>query len=1115
MGVTTAGDGSFVRDVVVSDTRAVVSVDEEGIVVFANRAAERLLGYDSGGLVERRFDELARSDSEGEAAFAAVRCAVGAEPTRRAPDSIGLCLAHSDGRDVPVAATVESTDYEGERYVTLTLRERSGGDRWPPGTAAGEPRAGSTGGDGRREGNVDRRAVSGDLSTERVLDAVPDLVYTLDGDGNATYLNETVTEVTGYSEAEIEAMCLLDLISPGDREAVRESIDAVLRDGETRTVATALVTSDGEEIPYEFTGAPLTDGDGDVVGLVGTGRDVSDRNARKRELERYETMVEAVGEGVGVYTMDEEFRLRTVNSGAVELTGYAREELEGMHLRELLAGEADDGDETEYQALLSDEARVVDDIESARTARTELCESDRDVMKVESPIRAADGEILPLEIRFSELPSDGAFRGTAGFLIDVSDRNERERTIRRRSTAMEAAIDGIAVLDEEGRYVYANRAHARLFGYDDPDDLTGESIYRRFPESGVKRMRWDVLPTVWNEGHWRGEIVGRRNDGSTFPQEVSLTQIEGGGLVWVVRDASERIEQERRLERLNESSRELTAAETTDAIARTGLESVTRIFGFDVVCVRLFDSAANTLEPVAMTDEAEALVDERLAFDLEATLAGRAYRQGEAVINEPDGVGSDAGDRDRSSLHLPLGDQGTLTIIDGDGGFDDADVHLAKVLAATIRAHLARAEREQTIRENAETLRRQHDQLDTLNRLNGLVQEIIRELIEAGTREGIEERVCERLASSDLYRSAWAGAVDVSGERITPRAAAGIDESRLGTVDAVAASQMGNRTLERAIDGEEIAVSRRYLTDGDAGGPESERAEATAAIPLQHGGRIYGVLVVNTADEETFGEMVRAGLSVLGDTIGFAISAIENKELLLSNEIVELEFDVTDPNCFAVRLSDELDCRCHMKRAVLTSDENYLSYVHVSGASAADALEAADGVETVVGSRVIREYDDGCLLEVSRTRSGAGVMMEFGATTETATADRGEGRLVVEAPRTVNVREIVDAYQEYNPESELVAKREVNRPVRTAEELRQAVEERLTERQKSVIETAYAAGYYDWPRSSTAEEVAESMNVSSATLHQHLRRAQKELLAVFFEDSDRLGAGGVATDAGR
>jgi len=1102
MGVTTAGDESFVRDVVVSDARGIVSVHEDGTVVFANRAAERLLGADAEDLLGRRFDKLARSDSGSEAALAAVRNAVGADPTRGAPPSVDLRLVRSDGRDVPVAAAVESTDYEGDQYVTLTLRERSGGARRRSGAAGGGRRAASTGGDAEPGRGSDRRPVRENLPTERVLDAIPDLVYTLDGDGNATYLNGRVSEVTGYPAAELDAMCLLDLIPPADREAVRTSVESVLRDGEARTVASALVTSGGEEIPYEFTAAPLTDEDGAVVGLVGTGRDVSDRNARERELGRYETMVEAVGEGVGVYAMDEDLRLRTVNSGAVELTGYAREELEGMHLRELLAGEADGVDETEYRALLSDEATVVDDVESARRARTRLRESDREVTTVESPIRTADGETLPLEIRFSELPPDGAFRGTAGFLIDVSDRNERKRLIRRRSAAMEAAIDGIAVLDEDGRYVYANRAHARLFGYDDPDDLTGESLFRRFPEAGVKRMRWDVLPTVWNEGHWRGKIVGRRTDGSTFPQEVSLTQLDDGGLVWVVRDASERIEQERRLERLNESSRELTAAETTDAIARVGLESVTRIFGFDVVCVRLFDSAANTLEPVAMTDEAEALVDERLAFDLEATLAGRAYRQGEAVVNEPDGVGPGAGDRDHASLHLPLGDRGTLTIVDGAESFDDADVHLAKVLAATIRAHLDRAEREQTIRENAETLRRQRDQLDTLNRLNGLVQEIIRELIEAGTREGIEERVCEQLASSELYRSAWIGAVDVAGERITPRTAAGIDGSRLEPVDPVAASQLGNRALERAIDREEIAVSRRYLTDGDAGAPESERAEATAAIPLQHGGRIYGVLVVNTADEETFDEMIRAGLAVLGDTIGFAISAIENKELLLSNEIVELEFAVTDPNCFAVRLSDKLDCRCHMKRAVLTSDENYLSYVHVAGASAEAALEAAAEFETVTASRVIREHEDGCLLEVSRTRSGAVVMMEFGATTETATAERGEGRLVVEAPRTVDVREIVDAYREYNPESELVAKREVNRPVRTAEELRQAVEERLTERQKSVIETAYAAGYYDWPRSSTAEEIADSMGVSSATLHQHLRRAQKELLAVFLEDSD-------------
>ena len=50
------------------------------------------------------------------------------------------------------------------------------------------------------------------------------------------------------------------------------------------------------------------------------------------------------------------------------------------------------------------------------------------------------------------------------------------------------------------------------------------------------------------------------------------------------------------------------------------------------------------------------------------------------------------------------------------------------------------------------------------------------------------------------------------------------------------------------------------------------------------------------------------------------------------------------------------------------------------------------------------------------------------------------------------------------------------------------------------LRAAYFAGYYEWPRRSTAEEIADSMGVSSPTLHNHLRKAQQKLLVAFLDE---------------
>jgi len=116
-----------------------------------------------------------------------------------------------------------------------------------------------------------------------------------------------------------------------------------------------------------------------------------------------------------------------------------------------------------------------------------------------------------------------------------------------------------------------------------------------------------------------------------------------------------------------------------------------------------------------------------------------------------------------------------------------------------------------------------------------------------------------------------------------------------------------------------------------------------------------------------------------------------------------------------------------------------------------------------------------------------------------AVATNGTTHLTVEVPQSVDARGVVDRIASLFDRAELVATRDLDRPVRTAADLRESLEERLTERRLMALRTAYLSGYFEWPREATAEEVADSMGITSATLHNHLRKSQKELMSVVFD----------------
>jgi PAS domain S-box-containing protein len=145
--------------------------------------------------------------------------------------------------------------------------------------------------------------------------------------------------------------------------------------------------------------------------------------------------------------------------------------------------------------------------------------------------------------------------------------------------AMAAAMDGMAILDSTGVYVYLNLAHTLMYGYEAPAQLIGKPWTTLYDGDEQKRFENDIMPLFYQTGSWRGEAVGRRRDDTRFPQEVSLGLMADGGIVCVVRDISDRKLIEEEVRCMNEGL-ERRAVELT--IANQELESFSYSLSHDM-----------------------------------------------------------------------------------------------------------------------------------------------------------------------------------------------------------------------------------------------------------------------------------------------------------------------------------------------------------------------------------------------------------------------------------------------------------------------------------------------------------------------------------------------------
>ncbi|MBX0293918.1 ATP-binding protein [Haloarcula nitratireducens] len=276
------------------------------------------------------------------------------------------------------------------------------------------------------------------------------------------------------------------------------------------------------------------------------------------------------------------------------------------------------------------------------------------------------------------------------------------------------------VEDGDSRIRRVNDAFERVFGYDG-ETAVGASVTELLP-SPERDAEATSLDTALADGTDGCREVRRRTaDGEWRDflfRNVRVDRPDGDPLAYgIYTDITERMNYDRRLTELHETARRLMAAESGDAVLDVGLAAARDILGHDLNAIHLYDETAGGLAPAVTTEAIESLLDDVPTFTEDGeSIAWNAYERGEArvcpdVRDDPDVLNPET--PLRSEMVLPLGERGVLLLSSTEvDAFDDADVSLGSVLAATIQSALQQVEREQTLRERERALARQNERLD-------------------------------------------------------------------------------------------------------------------------------------------------------------------------------------------------------------------------------------------------------------------------------------------------------------------------------------------------------------------------------------------------------------------
>jgi len=346
-----------------------------------------------------------------------------------------------------------------------------------------------------------------------IIDSTPTALFVKDLQGRYMMLNAAVASIIGKSVDEIIGRDDSELFPPEIADNIRRNDLQIMTAGETQSLEEELSVN-GNLRTFLSTKSTYQDGLGNISGIVGIARDITESKQAELANRSLAAILEATPDFVGIY--DLEGRAVYINKAGRKMVGIdENEDISNLQFAEFTAASARSN---LNQAIAT---AVSGGFWSGETTFVSTSGLEIPVSQVLIS-HSAPGDKLPYISTIAR---------------DISDRFQAEQALQlsqaRFAGILEIAEDAIISVDADQKIILFNQGAERIFGWTAAEAI-GQSLSLLLPEAfaaphsqlvsnfrgGVKRAR---------KMGSRKEIFARRRDGTEFPAEASISKLEVAG----------------------------------------------------------------------------------------------------------------------------------------------------------------------------------------------------------------------------------------------------------------------------------------------------------------------------------------------------------------------------------------------------------------------------------------------------------------------------------------------------------------------------------------------------------------------------------------------------------
>lgn len=490
----------------------------------------------------------------------------------------------------------------------------------------------------RRQKELEARRY--DRQLRSLTGALRESVVAYDLDLKLQFVNPAFTVLTGYTTAELRERNFIDYLHPADRATVTAEREGLARNGVPLDQEYRIYTKERRERWVSSTWQVMRDDDGKAVGYLGTEIDITEKKRAQQRLrddaELFQTVME-VQQAVAAAGLDSATVMRVIAERSRAVTGAHGAIVELIQGEDVIPRVAVglEAPVLRLRGSLSGAAVQTGEIQRTDDAsvdpRVELEMFQRHGMRsiVAVPLKA-DGRVLgilkvvapePQRFRDRDARALELLAGLMGSAVSHAAAFEgRQLRLEERTRALQeseqrfkqlvdAAQEGIWVVDDHGITTYANQRMATMLGHEH-GELTGRPIFG-FLDAPARPEAQRIFAGVRDDIGPIRDVRFRRRDGGELWCTVATNAILGRdgefvGTVAMVSDVTERKRAEDRLRRtaerlraLHELDQAVLAADSPSEVGAAALSHLRRLVPCHRCTIVLYDFRGGTAQVVA------------------------------------------------------------------------------------------------------------------------------------------------------------------------------------------------------------------------------------------------------------------------------------------------------------------------------------------------------------------------------------------------------------------------------------------------------------------------------------------------------------------------------------